>query len=307
MLNAKAHARESEIIAQAGRLGAVTVATNMAGRGVDILLGGNPELLALHQVRDQGFGAIGHWLVRLDERIQRATDDGVDAAELATLEDLRARAERSAARFDDLADLRAELTRREVDPDGAGLDRGFQALTVDELRRWVIELEGVLAQGPDSRLSPEVLAWLDSAMRRRATELDQVLAQGRSGALPPDELAELEGSLRLRISELEQVVARGPMAGLTPGAVAELEVELVLARARRECFEELKGLYEPECLAEGDQVREAGGLYVVGTERHESRRIDNQLRGRSGRQGDPARAASTSPSRTTSCGCSPPG
>ena len=62
-----------------------------------------------------------------------------------------------------------------------------------------------------------------------------------------------------------------------------------------------------ECKAEGDKVRELGGLYVLGTERHESRRIDNQLRGRSGRQGDPARAASTCPSRTSSCGSSPPG
>ena len=45
--------------------------------------------------------------------------------------------------------------------------------------------------------------------------------------------------------------------------------------------------YEDECAAEGDKVRDLGGLYVLGTERHESRRIDNQLRGRSGRQGDP--------------------
>ena len=45
--------------------------------------------------------------------------------------------------------------------------------------------------------------------------------------------------------------------------------------------------YDAECKAEGDKVRELGGLYVLGTERHESRRIDNQLRGRSGRQGDP--------------------
>jgi preprotein translocase subunit SecA len=44
---------------------------------------------------------------------------------------------------------------------------------------------------------------------------------------------------------------------------------------------------EPQCKAEGDEVRELGGLYICGTERHESRRIDNQLRGRSGRQGDP--------------------
>src|SRR4029078_5892206 len=50
---------------------------------------------------------------------------------------------------------------------------------------------------------------------------------------------------------------------------------------------ELTSKYKPDCEAEGDKVREAGGLYVLGTERHESRRIDNQLRGRSGRQGDP--------------------
>ena len=47
------------------------------------------------------------------------------------------------------------------------------------------------------------------------------------------------------------------------------------------------GKFETQCEAEGDEVRELGGLYVLGTERHEARRIDNQLRGRSGRQGDP--------------------
>jgi preprotein translocase subunit SecA len=117
VLNAKLHFREAEIVAQAGRLGAVTVATNMAGRGVDILLGGNPGQMA--------------------ERDAKA--DGLD-----------------------------------------------------------LESE--------------------------------------------------EGQAR----------------------VAELTAK-----------------YEPECKAEGDQVRELGGLYVLGTERHDSRRIDNQLRGRSGRQGDP--------------------
>src|SRR5690554_5672567 len=55
MLNAKQHTREAEIVAQAGRLGAVTVATNMAGRGVDILLGGNPELLARQEVIKEGY------------------------------------------------------------------------------------------------------------------------------------------------------------------------------------------------------------------------------------------------------------
>ena len=57
VLNAKQHTREAEIVAQAGRLGAVTVATNMAGRGVDIVLGGNPEMLARQEVLKEGYGA----------------------------------------------------------------------------------------------------------------------------------------------------------------------------------------------------------------------------------------------------------
>ncbi len=54
VLNAKNHAREADIVAQAGRFGAVTIATNMAGRGTDIMLGGNPEYLAKRKLRDQG-------------------------------------------------------------------------------------------------------------------------------------------------------------------------------------------------------------------------------------------------------------
>src|SRR5690606_26450611 len=50
---------------------------------------------------------------------------------------------------------------------------------------------------------------------------------------------------------------------------------------------ELVEKFTPECKADGEKVRQLGGLYVLGTERHDSRRIDNQLRGRSGRQGDP--------------------
>ena len=55
VLNAKNHEQESEIIAQAGRKGAVTIATNMAGRGTDILLGGNPEFMAIKKLREEGF------------------------------------------------------------------------------------------------------------------------------------------------------------------------------------------------------------------------------------------------------------
>ena len=55
VLNAKYHEKEAEIIAQAGKKGAVTIATNMAGRGTDIALGGNPEYLAKHDMRRQGY------------------------------------------------------------------------------------------------------------------------------------------------------------------------------------------------------------------------------------------------------------
>ena len=62
ILNAKNHEREAEIVAQAGRLGAVTIATNMAGRGTDILLGGNPEYLAKKRMREEG---VEHEMIEL--------------------------------------------------------------------------------------------------------------------------------------------------------------------------------------------------------------------------------------------------
>jgi len=64
VLNAKYHEKEAEIIAQAGKLGAVTIATNMAGRGTDIMLGGNSEYLAKQAMRKQGYS---------DELIAQAT------------------------------------------------------------------------------------------------------------------------------------------------------------------------------------------------------------------------------------------
>jgi len=139
VLNAKQHSREAHIVTQAGRIGAVTVATNMAGRGVDILLGGNPEGLARQAVLAEGF----------------------------TEETL----------LDEFA-LPVPLDQMPAD---------FQT--------------------------------------------SRAAAQARYGAL------------------LEE--------------------------------------FKVQCSAEGDEVRAAGGLFVLGTERHESRRIDNQLRGRAGRQGDP--------------------
>ena len=132
VLNAKQHDKEAQIVAQAGKLGAVTIATNMAGRGTDIVLGGNAEYMAKNQMEKEGF-------------------------------------------------------------------------------------------------APEMIAEADG---HGDTQDEGILA----------------------------------------------------ARAR---FEELLAQYKPEIAVEAEKVRAAGGLFIIGTERHESRRIDNQLRGRSGRQGDP--------------------
>ncbi len=135
VLNAKQHEKEAEIVAQAGKKGAVTIATNMAGRGTDIILGGNAEFLALSEMRKEGFD---------EELITQATSYGAT---------------------DDEAILNARKT-----------------------------------------------------------------------------------------------------------------------------FKELNQKYKDELKDEADEVRKAGGLYIIGTERHESRRIDNQLRGRAGRQGDPGKS-----------------
>lgn len=131
VLNAKHHAKEAEIVAQAGKYGAVTIATNMAGRGTDIMLGGNAEFLA-----------------------------------------------------------RAEMRKREI---------------------------------PEEIIS-EAIGYAD-------TDNQEVLDA-------------------------------------------------------RKLYRELYDKFNAEVKEKAVQVREAGGLYILGTERHESRRIDNQLRGRSGRQGD---------------------
>ena len=135
VLNAKQHEKEAEIVAQAGKKGAVTIATNMAGRGTDIILGGNAEFMALSEMRKQGYD---------EEMISQATSYG-------------------------------------------------------------------------------------------ETDDEEILEA-------------------------------------------------------RKVFRELNQKFKDELQGEADEVREAGGLYIIGTERHESRRIDNQLRGRSGRQGDPGKS-----------------
>ena len=77
------------------------------------------------------------------------------------------------------------------------------------------------------------------------------------------------------------------LLGGNPESLARAEFNALTAKHKEPDYELLLQRYEGECKLEKEKVVEAGGLYVIGTERHESRRIDNQLRGRSGRQGDP--------------------
>ena len=171
VLNAKQHEREAEIVAQAGKQGAVTIATNMAGRGTDIMLGGNVSYMAK-------------------------------------------------------AALRKELAHD---------------------------------------LTQEFAAVKDEYEHAKA----RAKAAGTELPTPPE--LDMESKLERLLAECD-------------GHADTEDKEILHARSR---FDALCAEYEPEVKREAAAVREAGGLFIIGTERHESRRIDNQLRGRAGRQGDP--------------------
>ncbi|MCC7385704.1 MAG: preprotein translocase subunit SecA [Deltaproteobacteria bacterium] len=210
VLNAKFHRQEGEIIAQAGSLGMVTISTNMAGRGTDILLGGNPEYLSR--------AAVAH------EELGDATADPE-------------REQRVLAEF-----------------------------------RW-------LSGSPDS-IPLETLT-ADYADRRWSEKV-------RAGLLRPQP----DGVVKVFTSEaLAEATAAAPPEG---EARTVGEVRAQCAQEAREYLERIIGRYahhlehfDQECQVAKKKVIEAGGLHVLGTERHESRRVDNQLRGRAGRQGDP--------------------
>ncbi|KAK6260418.1 hypothetical protein SCA6_014892 [Theobroma cacao] len=196
VLNAKPEnvEREAEIVAQSGRLGAVTIATNMAGRGTDIILGGNAEFMARLKLREM-----------LMPRVVKPAE-GVF------------------------------VSVKKPPP----------------MKTWKV----------NEKLFPCKLSSKNSKLAEEAVEL-AVKTWGKKS------LSELEAEERLSYS-----CEKGP---------AEDEVIAKLRSAFLEIVKEYKAYTEEE----RKQVVAAGGLHVVGTERHESRRIDNQLRGRSGRQGDP--------------------
>jgi len=190
VLNARPEnaALEGRLVAQAGRLGQVTVATNMAGRGTDIRLGGN-------------------------------------AAEFTKL----------------------KLIDFLVDTLGAGSESPYTD-------KWI---------PVDQELWPCALS--DGAVEALREASRVVAARYDADDLPT-------------LDELDELVAV---------AAESSSVTNKVLRAARDAFAAVKEDFDQDVTEQREQVKNSGGLYIIGTERHESRRIDNQLRGRAGRQGDP--------------------
>ena len=199
--------RESEIVAQAGRKGAVTIATNMAGRGTDIILGGNSDYMARLKLREY-----------LMPKIVKPEEDELAVNAPAVSERKR----------------------------GQGFEPGKKVKT------WKAS-----PQIFPTELSPDTEKMLKEAVK---------FAVGQYGEQTLSEL------------EAEDLIAVACEKAPTDDTVIQ-KLREIYNRIRRE-YEEFTG-------REHNEVVKLGGLHVVGTERHESRRIDNQLRGRAGRQGDP--------------------
>lgn len=206
--------REAEIVAQAGRSGAVTIATNMAGRGTDIILGGNAEYMARLKVRE-------YFMPRL---VQPEDEDTFGIQRASGL------------------------------PSGhGGGGQGF--VPGKKVKTW--------------RASPEIFP------TQIGKETENLLKQAVEFA------AREYGERSLPELEAEERIAVAAEKAPTDDPVIQ---------KLRDAYNRIRHEYEEFTKAEHDKVVELGGLHVIGTERHESRRIDNQLRGRAGRQGDPGSA-----------------
>jgi preprotein translocase subunit SecA len=215
LLNAKPEnvEREAEIVAQAGRAGAVTIATNMAGRGTDIILGGNSDYMARLKLREV-----------LLPRLVRPEEGHRPPVPLQ-----RSAAPPAGGGFGGDGDTKIGPPT-EARAIGALYPCDLSAATEASLVELVHDLVG---------------AWGDRSLT--VLELEDRIAQAAEKA-PTDDP---------QIQELRDLIAR------------------------------VKAEYDVVVKDEEAKVRSTGGLHVIGTERHESRRVDNQLRGRAGRQGDP--------------------
>ncbi len=351
VLNAVNHEAEASIIAQAGRFAAVTIATNMAGRGTDILLGGNPEFLARSDMENE-------WITRaakLPLQGAQRYEDALRELKEKYDEEMRQTAERYKAATETHEQQRSEALRSFTEIQGRlmGLsplrdlrqeyERVSSSELIDALHSYRTIPEAYLeAKG---ELDEAVLAHDvdDAGTRREFREACEAFgafverwqsADGQRQGL----LEAIDDSRRMYEQKLEEyefvltrsVVAKGEEASLVKEfeanrvafeeaeaqcealripyeketqktheayeakrqeyvqAVEDVREELEKApEAYSHRYDEILAGYQTGSADEREKVVAAGGLHILGTERHESRRIDNQLRGRAGRQGDP--------------------
>ena len=212
LLNAKPEnvERESEIVAQAGRKTAVTIATNMAGRGTDIILGGNADYMARLKVREY-----------LMPKIVAPEDDN----------------------------FMAGVPVIDTSKNGG---KGFGNGNGKKAKTWKAS-----PQIFPTELSPKAQNLLKETVKFAVKEYGE------------QSLSELDAEEKIAV------------------AAENAPIEDPVLLKLREAYKVVREEYEVFTDAEHDEVIENGGLHVIGTERHESRRVDNQLRGRAGRQGDP--------------------
>jgi preprotein translocase SecA subunit len=349
VLNAVNHEAEASIIAQAGRFGAVTIATNMAGRGTDILLGGNPEFLARSDMENEWISRAAkvpaHGAARYEDALRELREkyeEDVRTAEkryqadgevyqLRRSEALKRSTElqkeirgvspfrEARQRYEDLSStelIEALQGMRQI-PGGylkakdeiEGLlsaDGGAASdETFDQVRREFSEaIERWQEKNGDRQ---HLVEFLDDRRRnyeQRLIDLEfektlEYLAGGEHASLAEEyetvhrefeeaevRCEEIRRPFEAAIEEAQRVYETKRQDYLK--VVEEIREQLEKAPDEyRQRFDEILERYNQVCAEERARVIEAGGLHILGTERHESRRIDNQLRGRSGRQGDP--------------------
>jgi preprotein translocase SecA subunit len=357
VLNAINHEAEANIIAQAGRHTQVTIATNMAGRGTDILLGGNPEFLARAEMENEwirragrlGAGgksgeryedALRTLRERYDEEVQRAGAE--HQKDLAQLEERRGDALRRLtelhrkileqspyrplrARYEEVSSVELIPAVRDHDPIPARYRRAkaeLQTTLLDAAAGNSVGAEGAALREIDARYEAALTAWEEAEVRsdEAARALDEVRSQYerglsemelallvKGGAAQNGEVAELRGDYRAAEDDYVEAERlhdekRGPYEDALRtaerryeeerakyvAAVEEIREQLQKAPQEYDArYREILEKYRETCAGERELVVAAGGLHILGTERHEARRIDNQLRGRGGRQGDP--------------------
>jgi preprotein translocase subunit SecA len=283
VLNAKHHEREALVIAQAGRPAAITISTSMAGRGTDIVLGGNPEGLASKMLAEECFA-----LIPFREIVTDIVNGNLDAARRKT----ETASKMEAALVDWIAAENEILVRKASVEDIQGQviadireDANYAHLPFDSLMLIVRNLD--LAQFDQSRHErARQIADDNDIPLSIMPEIEYRLNEYRSlkGLLGQNAHIDV---LTRRLFEQHYNARAAIVRAVLANNVDEARSIIGRLPALPETLISNTQSIREQCGDDRQFIWERGGLHVIGTERHESRRIDDQLRGRAARQGDP--------------------